>query len=131
MNKCITLSVNVPDGYEPTGEFRKPIIEEPFLDVSGMLCAGKAFGLHAVLGPRIILRRIEPFAVRPMSRNEVLVILTRQHTVVSVMPDSPDMWDHSSAWSPTAVFDNFDRIRYAFITEGGVIGQPQKFEKRV
>jgi hypothetical protein len=128
MKKCINLNVDVPDGYETTGEYRQPIIEEPFLDEAGKLFAGKFAG-HC--GPRIILRRVDKPAVRPMTRNEILVILTKPHMVISVCPEFTDEWDSAHEWNVTEVLDNFDRIRYAFITESGVIGQPQKFEKRI
>jgi len=54
----VTLDVDIPEGYEATGEFRSALKGEYFIADIGRLMgpAGKDFGG----GPRIILRKLEP-----------------------------------------------------------------------
>ena len=56
--KKITLEaeVEMPDGYEETGELREPHVGEPHLGWLGTLCCVKGI----VSGQRIILRKIAP-----------------------------------------------------------------------
>lgn len=54
----ITITVDLPDGWEATGEFRNPAEGEAFISSSGELVPFSNTGFSC--SPRLILRRVEP-----------------------------------------------------------------------
>lgn len=57
MIQKITIDVEVPDGYEATGEWRWPNADEPFLTVAGTVCTMHIGDTVGRRGNRIILRK--------------------------------------------------------------------------
>jgi len=59
----IEIEVDVPDGWEVTGEYRKPLDHEPYISKEGWL-AERNIGVD---GPRIILRKkyVPPAWLKP------------------------------------------------------------------
>jgi hypothetical protein len=61
----VEIEVDLPQGYEATGEFRTPGNEDVvYIDRWGKVRHVQGGGVGECEGPRIILRRIEPDAVK-------------------------------------------------------------------
>ena len=119
----IEIECEIPAGYEATGEYRAVTdCTEPHLSASGCLCFSKS--QH----PRIILRKKAP-AMRPMTHDEILYIITSPHCVIKF--DGPGrIWVESGRMMP-GPNTKVGSVEYGFIREDGTVDGPYKFEKEV
>jgi hypothetical protein len=81
--EVILRDVEIPDGYEPTGEYRSPVVNEPFL------YDGNVISAHNHSTKRLILRKI------PQWRDPVLPADAGKRARFS---DEGSWWEDGECW---------------------------------
>ena len=91
---AVTITVELEDGYEPTGEFRVPRMGELFLSAYNDIVSVAKF---PSVGPRVILRRVPTFP--PQLSNQVAAIAKDSDGKWWAYESYPRWYDADGVWA--------------------------------